>query len=59
MVGKKESMWFRGLKFAEKVGAEEAEYLLNTHEFADRFDDFERGVRDYLIYYENTLKKIK
>ena len=51
------SLWFSGLKYAEDIGVEEAEIQLFQHEFEDSSADFDRGVRDYLIYAREHLNR--
>lgn len=50
---KKESQWFKGLKFAEEVGVDEAINFLQRNEWYYGNHEFENGVTDYIIYTEN------
>ena len=48
MLTKRESKnYFNGVKYAEEVGAEEASFQLQIHEFDDPIY-FNRGVLDYI-----------
>jgi len=45
------SNWFRGLKYAENIGVDEAEKQLDTHGgFDDNCKDFDKGVLDYILH---------
>lgn len=52
------SSWFDGLKYAESVGADEAEIQLDKYGGVDDVcKDFDHGVLDYILHIK-TLKII-
>lgn len=51
----KQSLWMRGLLYAESIGADEATIQLYQHEFDDCCADFDRGVSDYI----NHAKRVE
>jgi len=55
---KKQSLWFRGLKYAEEIGAREAEQQLMMNEFDDCCRDFDVGVADYIRHAKNNFGAI-
>lgn len=57
LLEKRVSPWFAGLKLAESIGTEHAEYLLNTYEFNDCELEFKHGVIDYIAHERKVKAK--
>lgn len=52
-----DSLWFRGLKYAESIGVREATEQLYRNEFEDDCHDFDKGVSDYIDYAKEHLRE--